>query len=289
LGFDVASTLLRALPLEVASGLGGILFGWFGPLSPWDRTVRRNLELAFPERTIADRRLIRKAHWAQFGRLAFEFPLLDRLSLASGRIDLVGRERLQAMAGGGRPTVIISGHFSNFEVMAAAVVGAGVSCVVSYWPCENPYFDKRIIQCRRRYGLTSLARNGFRGARRMTRALTEGVVVGLLIDQRLEGGLLTPFFGHMAESHPGAARMALAAGAVLMPIDVERLKGARFRVTVHAPLTLPDTGRRQADIEAGVRLLNGFIEERIRERPHEWFWSHKRWPEAMYAANRIPG
>ena len=45
----------------------------------------------------------------------------------------------------------------------------------------------------------------------------------------------------------------------------------------------PRTGDRTADIEAGVRMINAFMEERIRERPAEWFWVHRRWPNAVYA------
>ena len=52
---------------------------------------------------------------------------------------------------------------------------------------------------------------------------------------------------------------------------------------VHEPIVLQDTGDRTADIEAGVRRINAFIEERVRERPEEWFWVHKRWPNEAYA------
>ncbi|HQR88534.1 MAG TPA: lipid A biosynthesis acyltransferase, partial [Caulobacter sp.] len=59
---------------------------------------------------------------------------------------------------------------------------------------------------------------------------------------------------------------------------------ARFRAVVHDPIVAPSTGDRTADIEAGVRLINSFMEERIRERPAEWFWVHRRWPNEVYAA-----
>ena len=41
-----------------------------------------------------------------------------------------------------------------------------------------------------------------------------------------------------------------------------------------------------ADIEAGVHKVNAFIEERVRERPAEWFWTHKRWPSDTYKRSR---
>jgi KDO2-lipid IV(A) lauroyltransferase len=57
---------------------------------------------------------------------------------------------------------------------------------------------------------------------------------------------------------------------------------ARFRVIVHDPIVLEDTGDRAADIETGVRRINGFVEDRIRARPAEWFWVHRRWPNEVY-------
>ena len=65
-------------------------------------------------------------------------------------------------------------------------------------------------------------------------------------------------------------------------MSVQRLDKARFKVIVHEPFRLQDTGDREADIEAGVRRINAFIEERILARPTEWFWVHRRWPNETY-------
>jgi KDO2-lipid IV(A) lauroyltransferase len=67
-------------------------------------------------------------------------------------------------------------------------------------------------------------------------------------------------------------------------MSVQRVKGARFRVVVHDPIVLSRSDDRQADIAAGVQAITSFVEERVRERPQEWFWVHKRWPNAAYAA-----
>ena len=70
---------------------------------------------------------------------------------------------------------------------------------------------------------------------------------------------------------------------MLQPMSVQRTKGARFRVVVHEPIRLTKTGRRTEDLEAGVRQVNAFVEARVRERPAEWFWVHKRWPRDEYS------
>ena len=67
-------------------------------------------------------------------------------------------------------------------------------------------------------------------------------------------------------------------------MSVQRVGGVRFRVIAHEPIEVPDTGDKTADIEAGVARINAFLEARIRERPGEWWWLHKRWPREDYAA-----
>jgi KDO2-lipid IV(A) lauroyltransferase len=89
------------------------------------------------------------------------------------------------------------------------------------------------------------------------------------------------FFGHPVRTAPGPSRLAIRFGTVLQPMSVQRVKGARFRAVVHDPIHLPNTGDRTADIKAGVELVNAFMEDRIRERPEEWFWVHRRWPRSM--------
>jgi len=115
------------------------------------------------------------------------------------------------------------------------------------------------------------------------RALERGESVALMNDQKFNGGIEAPFFGVPAHTAPGPSTFALRFGVPLQPLSVQRTgDSARFRVIVHDPIVLDDTGDRAADIEAGVRRINAFVEDRIRARPSEWFWVHRRWPNEVY-------
>jgi KDO2-lipid IV(A) lauroyltransferase len=93
----------------------------------------------------------------------------------------------------------------------------------------------------------------------------------------------------MAHTAPGPATFALRFEAPLQPMSVQRIGAkARFRVVVHDQIRLEDTGHREADIVTGVARINAFIEERVRERPAEWFWVHKRWPNEVYKRGASP-
>ena len=283
LGFDLFIGVVRLLGVDAASAFGGWLGRTFGPLSGAHKVATRNLKLAFPEKDSAWRAAMLKAQWDGLGRTFAEFPLMDKILPSTGRVEVVNQERLFQIAAERIPVVFVSGHLSNWEVMPAAIVDSGVTCEMTYRAANNPYVDERIKQSRFRYGVRLFAPKGGDGARELLEAMKRGVSVALMNDQKFNGGVDAPFFGHPARTAPGPTRLAIRFGTVLQPMSVQRIKGARFRAVVHDPIVLPDTGDRTADIEAGVKRVNAFMEDRIRERPEEWFWVHRRWPNEVYA------
>ncbi|WP_029916816.1 lysophospholipid acyltransferase family protein [Caulobacter sp. UNC358MFTsu5.1] len=283
LGFDLFIGLVRLLGVDAASAFGGWLGRTVGPLSGAHKVATRNLKLAFPDKDDAWRAAMLKAQWDGLGRTFAEFPLMDKILPSTGRVEVVNQERLFQIAAEKVPVVFVSGHLSNWEVMPAAIVDSGVVCEMTYRAANNPYVDERIKASRFRYGVRLFAPKGGDGARELLEGMKQGKSVALMNDQKFNTGVEGLFFGHPVRTAPGPSRLALRFGTVLQPMSVQRTKGARFRAVVHDPIHLPNTGDRTADIEAGVRLVNAFMEERIRERPEEWFWVHRRWPNEVYA------
>jgi KDO2-lipid IV(A) lauroyltransferase len=280
--YDIAAMLARVFPIDSVSTFGSWLFRRLGPLTGSHRVALVNLRIAFPQATPAQLQALLDRQWGELGRWFAEFPILDRIVADPGRVEVVGAERLEAIRGGAGPVVFVSGHFSSFEIMPAVIVRAGIACQITYRATNNPYVDARIRKSRERYGVRLFAPKGTEGARALVRALGRGESVALMNDQKFNGGIAAPLFGVTAYTAPGPSTFALRFGVPLQPMSVQRREGARFRVIVHEPIALEDTGDRAADIEAGVRRINAFIEGRIRERPAEWFWVHKRWPSETY-------
>lgn len=283
--FKALFGFLRLLGVERASGFGGKLLRTLGPLTGTHKTVTRNLRIAFPDMDAGERDRLAVDQWEQTGRTFAELAVMDRLTPESGRIDIVGLERLHAVRDSGRPVVLISGHLANFEVMAAVIMAAGVPCQVTYRAANNPYVDALIRQSRERYGIKLFAPKGD-GTRELMAGMKRGESIALLVDQKYSQGPEVEFFGQPVNASPGAARMALKFGTVMQPLSVVRLPGVRFRVTAHEPIAVPDTGDKAADVLAGVQAANRFVEDRVREHPVDWFWVHKRWPPQVYEALR---
>ncbi len=276
--------LMRLIGLEAASNFGGWVLKTLGPKTGTHRTVIRNLRIAFPDMDPEERQRLAVAQWEQTGRTFAETAVMDRLTPASGRIDIVGAERLEAIRASGQPVVFVSGHLANIETMAAVLVASGVPVQVTYRAANNPYVDRQIVAARARYGVRLFAPKGGDGARELLAGMGRGESVALMNDQKFSEGPEVTFFGQPVNAAPGPSRLALRFGTVIQPMSVVRLPGVRFRVTAHEPIELAQTGDRQADIKAGVQAITTFIEDRVREHPVDWFWVHKRWPDRVYAA-----
>ena len=282
-GFAGFIGFMRLMDVERASALGGWLLRTLGPKTGVQKTVMRNLRIAYPEMSPEARERLALDQWEQTGRAFAETAVMDRL-VAEGRIEVVGGERLEAIRAAGRPVVFVGGHFANFETMSATIVGAGVPCQITYRAANNPYVDAQIRAARARYGIRLFAPKGGDGARELLAGMARGESVALMNDQKFAEGPEVQFFGQPVNAAPGPTRLALRFGTVLQPMSVVRLPGVRFRLTVHEPIEPERTGDRPADIVRGVQAITSFIEDRVRENPVDWFWVHKRWPDRVYAA-----
>lgn len=280
-GFDLLRGVLRLLPVDAASGFGSWLMRAIGPMTAYQSVAMTNLGFAFPEKSEAERARILKGVWDNVGRTFAEFVIMDRISPSTGRVEIVGLERLEAIKASGKPVIFVSGHFANWEVMMVALFSAGIEAHVAYRPTNNPYVNRRIVEGRARYGIKLLSPKG-KGGRDLMLSLRRGTSLAILIDQKDSQGVEIPFFGRPAPTMPGAARMGLHYGLEVQPLAIERLKGARFRMTVAEPIILEKTGDAAADIEAGTRRINDFLEERIRAKPEDWFFVHRRWRRREY-------
>ena len=281
--YDLFVLLLRPLPIDAVSAMGGWIFKVLGPLTSLDRVVRTNIGIAFPDKDQAWIDALVKAQWEQTGRVFLEFPMLDRIARSKGRITAKGLPRLREMINNQEVVVYITMHTANWELMPACVIQHGAKVLVTYRALNNPYFDKRVKEVRASYGVEIFGQKGGAGETgKLIRALTSGLSIGLMIDQRFEQGHAGPLFGVTAHTNPGAIRMALEYGFALQLVTASRLKGANHEVTIHPPIRLEKTGDRDHDVASAVERVNRAVEEVIRENPKDWFWVHHRWPREIY-------
>ena len=114
--------------------------------------------------------------------------------------------------------------------------------------------------------------------RRSLQALRKNELVGILLDQNAgDDGIFVEFFGHPASTAPGAAAFAIRTGAAVVPTFGWRNADDSHTIQIDAPVPLIETGDREKDIRENTQRFAKITEDRIRARPDQWFWLHKRW------------
>ncbi|MBI3446119.1 MAG: lauroyl acyltransferase [Magnetospirillum sp.] len=269
--------LFALLPLDMASDLGGWLGRLIGPLlGGVNRVARRNLGAAFPDKSDAEIKTILTAMWDNIGRVAGEFPHLKQI--AAERVELIGAEYIDLLRDDGRAGIFISGHIGNWELNGAVAAHRGLPLHLIYRAANNPWVED-LYRKGRADASYALIQKGPEGARQALTVLKKGGHLGMLVDQKMNDGIPIPFFGRDAMTAPAQAVFATKFNCPLVPARVERLKGAHFRLTVLPPMDFPHTGDSHDDNRLLLIRINALLEEWIRERPDQWLWLHRRWPE----------
>ena len=282
LGFLLAVGILRLFSPEGASNLGGFLGRTIGPRLGITRRARQNLRLAFPEKTPAEIESIVRGMWDNLGRVAAEYPHLGRIAAAdSDRVELVNIDDVRALPKGPTAGILVSAHLANWEILPVVAARTGIDMMGVVREPNNPYVRPLLERLRGIAGGTRTDK-GTRGAREAIQVLRNNRVLAMLIDQKMNTGISLPFFGAEAMTLVAPAQLALRFRCPLVPIRVERLGPARFRVEAQPALVLPETTDRDAAVAQVMTELNRILENWIRERPEQWLWLHRRWPDSAH-------
>ena len=276
----VLFALFGALPLDHASALGGWIGRNVGPRLAITARARANLCHAFPDLDAAGIERVTRGMWDNLGRVVAEYSHLGDFHIyEDDRVEVIGVDHAERLRDDGIGGIFFAAHLANWELPSLAASQRGLPLVQLYRAANNPHVDRLIARAREAVGGAHHAK-GPAGARALLKALRRGEHLALLVDQKFNEGIAVPFFGRDAMTAPAPAELALRFQVPLVPVRVERLDGARFRVTVYPPMTLQDTGDRAADVRDAMTRINALFEDWIRERPEQWLWLHRRWPES---------
>ena len=275
------------LPAGAARFLGRSLGLLFLRLSPRHRRITQaNLDAAFPALSPERRAAIARASFAHLGTIAADAPRFPRYARGDlSRIAVYeGVEHLREAAALGRGTLVFSGHYGHWELVALlqARLGWPMTMVVS--PMRNGGYERYFARLRGVTGNTILSKRN--AARPILKALKEGRSVAILIDQNVrgDGGLFVDFFGRPASTTPSLATLAFRSQAPIVPVFSHFLPDGRLSVS-YRPALLPE---RRATLDEDVRALmqtcTSLLEAEIRARPEEWLWMHDRWRTRPSAA-----
>lgn len=276
--------LVTPMSIDRASAAGRRIVGLLGPRSAKHRHVLANLTTAFPDQSRAEIERLAIGVWGNVGAVAAEFAQLEKLTDARrnrDRIEIVTADREPGAPAADTPCVFVTAHCGNWELAAYAAQQLTGALDVVYTPQDNPYLDRMIQDKRRALGCGFIGK--VNAVRSMFKSLRSGRSVGLLVDTRIDEGPLEPFFGVAAPVTTTPAWLAIKTGCAIVPVQVERIRHARFRITFHPALHVQQRGDETADqaVSRVTRDINAIVESWIRAHPADWMCTKRRWPKDL--------
>jgi KDO2-lipid IV(A) lauroyltransferase len=267
------------LGLDRSSALGGWLGRTIGPKLGITRRARRNILLAMPGTPPEEVERIVTGMWENLARTAFEYAHLEKFGQPEerDRIELVNVEAVFAHAKEGHGGFFVSGHFGNWELMPLVMRLLGLDGGEVYRAANNPYVNKWMVEMRSRLITPEQIAKGPKGARQLVKAVRDNRFVAMLVDQRLSEGIEVKLFGQPAMTTPTPAGFAVRYGTAIFPAFIERTHGAHFRLSIYPQIEVRKDADPAEEILRVTQAINDFLEERIREKPENWFWLHNRW------------
>jgi len=275
-GLKTLSSTIGRLSWPASQRLGRGIGGLAWTLSRRDR--RRALDhvaIAFPEKSAAERERLARACFRHLGMVLGECLHLYHRDCAfvGSVVEMLGFEEVEKVRSAGRPLLLFTGHCGNWELLAAAINCRGGEMAVVARALDEPEQQEMLAGLRARFGTPTIERGEEGAVRQLLGTLRRGGALGMLIDQdsgKMDG-VWVPFFGRLAYTPVGAAKIALKQRAAVVPVFIERLEDGRHRICLQPPLDLPD------DPIAATALMTEKIEEQVRRRPEQWVWMHRRW------------
>jgi Kdo2-lipid IVA lauroyltransferase/acyltransferase len=279
--------LPRSAARAVGAGIGAAAWTLLGRLR---RVGMRNLELAFPEKSEAERKAILRGVYRSLGWQIGEFCKIGgyRAEQASKFIRYDGLEHYLAARERGRGVLVLTGHLGAWELSSFyhSLMGYPMSLVIRR--LDNPLVDAFVNRIRCLHGNRVIHKDDF--ARGLLTSMHRGQTVGILMDTNMTPpqGVFVPYFGVEACTASGMARVALHSGAAVLPgFLVWEAAEQKYVLRFGEELELIRTGDTAQDIVANTALFTAAIEAYVRRYPEQWLWVHRRWKTRPEGEERL--
>ncbi|WP_407473805.1 lysophospholipid acyltransferase family protein [Sulfitobacter sp. PM12] len=251
--------------------------GWvvqhvIGPVAGYRARALENLAMIWPQMPQERRAEIASKCLNNVGRSFIEnysardFPKRMAKNTPTG----AGVAALEKAAEQGKPVILVTGHYGNYEAMRACLVARGYDIGGLYRNMKNPYFNAHYVQTMEAFG-GPVFPQGRRGTAGFVRHLKEGGQLVLLFDQHVFGAPALDFLGQPANTALSAAELALRYDALLIPFyGIRQADGVSFETVLEAPVP-------HSDAVTMTQALNDSLTARVKADPEQWFWVHRRW------------
>ena len=282
--------IVQAMRIETGQALGGVLAWLFADvLRIRGKVVDENLRHAFPEQSEAERRRLARRMWEHLFLLVLEVAHAPRkIHETNWRryVRLKGEARLIRLMIDDRPTIVLSGHFGNFEVGGYVLGVLGFPTFTVARKLDNPYLDRFVNRFRGATGQYVIPKKG--GYDKILEVMAANGTMMFLADQYGgEKGCWVDFFGRPASAYKAIALLALDQNTPVVVAGARRLgRPLELELAATAFADPCESGQEVESIRDLTQWYTSQLEVIIRQAPEQYWWVHRRWKDGRAARRK---
>src|SRR6056300_491566 len=257
--------IFKIIGLKNSSYLSGKLFQFIGPFFRSKKIIQTNIKKALPNIDEAQIKNITKKMWNNYGRVFAEYMFIKKLrnEYFYSHITIKGQEILKNIKKNNKPVIFISGHLSNFELMAMTIEKFGIKLAAIYRPLNNHFLNILMERIRKKYICKYQIRKGIGGLREIVKLNKSGFSTALMIDQRVSQGIKSNFFNQPAFTTTIPAQLVKKYNYPIVPLFIERFEGTKFKIKIQKPIYF---SKKESEKEI-TEKLNIMLEKMILIKP----------------------
>ena len=271
----ISFIVFKIIGANLASNLSGKIFEKIGPFFRSKKIIYSNIKRAIPNIENKELRKISSLMWNNYGRVFAEFMFMKdfRTGKLAQNIEINGMSILEKIKSNKEQVVFISGHLSNFELMAMYLEKSGINLCAIYRPLNNIFLNKLMESIREKYICKNQIKKGIGGLKKLIFLKNKNLSTALMIDQRVSEGILSNFFNEKALTTTIPAQLVKKFNIPIVPIYIERVDGLKFKISINEPVFFS----KETSIKTITDELNKILEKMVIKKPDQWIWSHNRW------------
>ena len=267
--------IFKIIGYKNASNIGAKIGSIFGPLFRSKNLIKKNIKNCLKNISDKEINILLKKMWENYGRIFAEYMYIEkfRSKKLGSYLNINGIKTLEKIKDDGKPVVFISGHFSNFELMAMQLELSGIKLSAVYRPLNNIFLNQTMEDLRRNFICKNQIKKGLGGVREIIKAFAKNNSIALMIDQRVSEGEKSLLFNKPTYTTTIPAQLIKKYKCPVVPIYIERKNNLFFNMIIEDPIYFSE----KEDITNITLKLNNWLENKISLNPDQWIWTHNKW------------
>ena len=256
---------------------GSLIGRIFGRLIRSKKIILKNLSYIYKNSKIdqINKEEIVDEVYSNYGKILSEYVFLEKFrnGILKQNVTIKGKDHLEKIKLDNKKVIFVSGHFSNFELMAMFIDDAGIKLSTIYRPLNNFFLNRIMEKIRIKYICRNQIKKGKSGTRQIISDLKNNFSIALMIDQRVSEGIKCDFFGVPAFTTTIPAQIVKKFGCEIIPVHIERYDQTKFVLSFEKPIKFGE----KLTTEEITLQLNKILERMIVKNPSQWILTHNRW------------